>query len=300
MVQTKFEAFAFLSNVDESIMKIRLPEGYQLRKIILTELEGVKDTIFGNSTMIGILQELTNKHILDNNNAYYVYLTEVVDTDPRFNGFDYLPAFVEKIDVLRKRLNLLKLYHEGDVRIPLSKIKMGHYPGTMATETFNYISYEKFKVGADEIDRISTILSSDIKTLKNLYLSEVFSLFEQSYTLPDLNFQFLTSMICLEMLFNPGESEVSYRISRNCAVFIGGDEEESRRIFCKIRALYNHRSSYAHRGVKGKIKPEDILFLRDVIRRSLTKLDSMPNFDKTALLSRLDGLGFGEGKRLIP
>jgi len=60
--------------------------------------------------------------------------------------------------------------------------------------------------------------------------------FEMAYSIFQDDLSFLTLMISMESLFNPGrEGELRYRISRNAAVLIGKDKEESANIFTKMK-----------------------------------------------------------------
>jgi len=96
----------------------------------------------------------------------------------------------------------------------------------------------------------------------------------------------------MEALFNPGDQEISYRISRSTAVLIGKTRSESKIIFEDVRNLYKKRSNLVHTG-KADIKEEDIIKLRHYVRESIKAL-STKSVGKDDALRELNTLGFGD------
>jgi hypothetical protein len=80
--------------------------------------------------------------------------------------------------------------------------------------------------------------------------------FELSYRVWPAGLEFITLMIVMEVLFNDGHTELSYRISRGCAVLLGTSIEHSQKIFKDMKRLYSKRSKLMHTGNRKSITDE--------------------------------------------
>lgn len=100
-------------------------------------------------------------------------------------------------------------------------------------------------------------------------------------------------MISLETLFNPGRQELRYRVSRNTAVILGKEKEDSEKIFREIKKLYDKRSDIVHTGKSNTINEEDLLKLRHYVRESIKEIIKIDK-NKDELLELLNSCGFGE------
>ena len=84
-----------------------------------------------------------------------------------------------------------------------------------------------------------------------------------------------------------------YRISRNAAVLLGKDKEDSKTIFSEIKDLYDKRSKIVHTGNSNIINEEDLLKLRHYVRESIKEIIKVDK-NKDELLELLNSCGFGE------
>ena len=123
-----------------------------------------------------------------------------------------------------------------------------------------------------------------------------FENYEDSYEAQHPILSFLSLMIAMEVLFNPGKSELRYRISRNCAVLLGKDEKESQEIFSTIRNIYDVRSKIIHTGDSSNFDKEHLPLLRHYIRESIKKM-ILCDESKNTILGKLNTLGFGEFRK---
>ena len=128
---------------------------------------------------------------------------------------------------------------------------------------------------------------------KESFLQLAFGNFELSYQIHDRNLSFLSLMISLETLFNPGHQELRYRVSRNTAVILGKEKEDSKTIFREIKDLYDKRSKIVHTGNSNIINEEDLLKLRHYVRESIKVINNIGE-TKDELLEILNSCGFGE------
>ena len=104
-------------------------------------------------------------------------------------------------------------------------------------------------------------------------------------------------MISLETLFNSGRQKLSYRISRNTAVLLGKEKEDSETIFSDIKDLYDKRSKIVHTGNSNIVDQDDLLKLRHYVRESIKEINKIDK-NKDEFLKMLDSCEFGEGSRI--
>lgn len=76
----------------------------------------------------------------------------------------------------------------------------------------------------------------------------------------------------MEVLFNDGGSELSYRISRGVAVLIGKNRKECSKIYSNIKKFYKMRSHLVHAGKSEGINIKDIYLLRYYVRKSISEI----------------------------
>jgi len=151
----------------------------------------------------------------------------------------------------------------------------------------------RFELGDNEIAKAQSFLANNKIPFSKPHIQLAFESFELSYETHNLGLGFLSLMISLETMLNPGDYELRYRISRNTAVLLGENRKESESIFKEIRALYDKRSKLVHTGNKNVISREDVLKLRDYVRKSIKKIQTTGS-DKQNLIDALNAKGFGE------
>lgn len=201
-------------------------------------------------------------------------------------------------EYLRPTINLLRLYKEGnifmpfeffyfysnDIPTPLISTKIGRH--------FPQISI--FNLENSEIKEVENFIQNTKLPFKEKPLQLAFDNFQMSYGTNELGIQFLLLMISMESLFSPGNtSEYTYRISRSSAVLIGKDKDDSKSVFDAMKKLYGKRSTILHSGNSYSITGDDLLKLRDFVRRSIKEFNKI-GLDKKKILDILNSSGFGE------
>jgi hypothetical protein len=114
--------------------------------------------------------------------------------------------------------------------------------------------------------------------------------FELSYDVVRPPLSFLSLMISLETLLNPSDHEIRHRISRNAAVLMGKNLDESKRISSELRELYDKRSTLVHTG-KANISTEDVRKARNYTRESIKTIHRIDR-DKNEVMELLDSTGY--------
>jgi hypothetical protein len=235
-------------------------------------------------------------------NIFFIYSSVSPNTyiEPEM---DYVALTRESIfefeDLYNKYLNplirLLKLFKEGNIQIPFRYYFYKDKDSKFLAKC-NYLApildHEKYRIERKEIPVLKKFIETVKLPLKDDNLELAFENFELSYEVSNLNLKFLSLMNGMEVLFNPSDQELRYRISRNLAVLLGKDKEESQDYFKQMRKLYDKRSKIVHTG-KAEINQDDVLKLRGYVRDSI-KAFLILNMSKDDILPLLNSSGFGE------
>ncbi len=307
MSKEKIYFIGFLTNTDSSILKINLDHGFKIEAMSVDE--GIRFiSILQNRPYIEVLAEL-KVPIINNSEDKCFFVSNSFECDIEMNDEDrrdYLVNERTKFDVtlvqgyLTPIIRLMRLFKEGNIYIPLqfyyfvdnniSRLFMGIFEGN------NYNSQQRFTLEDSEISDFQIFIQKTKLPFKEPFLKLAFENFELSYLTPTSNLTFLSLMISMEILFNPGEQELSHRISRNAAVLLGKDFKESEMIFSEIKKLYTKRSIIVHGTIaSGKSKTannEDVVKLRNYVRESIKEIN-IKGKSRDELLEFLDSRGYG-------
>ena len=120
-----------------------------------------------------------------------------------------------------------------------------------------------------------------------------FESFELSYAPYDVGLAFLSLMTAMEVLLNPSDRELRYRVSRNAGVLLGQDRSDGEAIFTGMRSLYDKRSKLVHTGDRSVVTREDMLELRRYVREAIKEVVRC-GIPKDQLTKMLNSCGFGE------
>jgi len=238
---------------------------------------------------------------------------------------DLESAKVKVKDYLEPIVKLMRLFKENAINI-----SMGYYYSKDGLISINQLSAVEYSYDEEETNlfcqsftRYPFIYHNDIysletyelpilrsfiedilaqnrePTFKDPILKIAYDSYDLSYYVHSTTQALLNLMIGLEALFNPGGGELRYRISRNVAVLIGEDKEDSKDIYKYMKNIYVKRSNLVHTGsARGVITIDDLLKLRGYVRRSIKKFNEFcvrnPGKKKGDLLDILEISDFGE------
>lgn len=198
---------------------------------------------------------------------------------------------------LKPALRLMGLFKEGGICMPLwyyffidnARAK----PFTHQSDMQALYSYIKYNLDDTEISDLEYFIQNISLPFEKPFLELAFENFELSYKTNNLSLAFISLMISLETLLNPSDYELRYRISRNIAILLGENQQESKRIFKEVKKLYNQRSRLIHAGEKQTKNQEDVLKLRNYVRAAIKEINTM-GCSKKELVDILNTCGFGE------
>lgn len=200
-------------------------------------------------------------------------------------------------EYLKRIVRLMRLFKEGTICLPIARyfyyrngtprLLMGTPVDTCLIVGPPYILKEQ------EVTRLQIFLQKTNLPFGEPFLQLAFESFEVSYEVYNLGLAFLSLMISLETMLNPDDREPRYRVSRNAAVLLGSNPQESERIFSEVRGLYDKRSKLVHTGENANIGQEDGLKLRGYVKEAIKEMN-MTGQSKDELLETLNACGFGQ------
>ena len=301
MSEKKIYFIGFLTNTDASILQLSLNHGFKIRA--LSQNEALDFIMVVNRVPhMEAGRILFMRYPCLNSEEKQVYVVNnSIEADietGESKSFDVVARFDNKFfhGYLNPSIRLMRLFKEGDLRIPLKyyyTIKNGKPISFISGGTGRYVSREPYHLESSELRDLYRFLHDTTLPFKRAFLQLAFGNFELSYEISNIGLSFLTLMISLETLLNPGEWELRYRISRNAAVLLGSDKEESKTIFSEIKELYDKRSKVVHTGESNVIKRGDLLRLRHYVRESIKNIYLLKR-SKDEILDLLNSRGFGE------
>ena len=147
-----------------------------------------------------------------------------------------------------------------------------------------------------EIYSINSFISKTKLDFKDLnfsskLLSSAAFLYDQSYTASVPTLRFIVCVIGLESLLVDGKSELSYKLSRNCAMLLSSNSDEYLKLFSKMKKIYSKRSDYVHNGFVKSLEENEIVETRNILRNVIFKIIEK-NISQESLLKELDLKGY--------
>jgi len=197
---------------------------------------------------------------------------------------------------LSNKVKLLRLFEEGNIILRFSFL---YYSDESQPNVCSSVregplwSKSIFTLRNEKVAEVQQFINKTKIPFQNKFLQLSFDSFNLSYEMHDQNLLFLSLMISMEAMFNRGPSEVTFQVSRNCAVLLGKDREDSEHIFKDIKNLYKKRSNIVHGSKDKAITKEDIINLRKYVRQSIKEINLI-GVDKEELLNLLNSCGFGQ------
>ena len=305
MIKKDVHFLGVLANVDQSILKYRLEHGFEITSVpvdeavhLISNLENlpqksVYSKLFMHYPCINSSENriylVSKKMIGEIKLDYYGRVVEVPEEIWSFAG-EYVSRY------LGQTFRLMRLFKEGNILMPLSYYyyeDRGIPKSFMQASTTLPISRELYHLEDSEIPELQKFLKEFTLPFQKDFLQLAFENFEESYHVTKRHLAFLSLMIGLEALFNPGGGETRYRVSRNVAVLLGRNREDSKAIFENVKKLYDKRSKVIHSGKVDEIEEVDVLNLRNYLRESIKKIYRM-GVEKDELLEKLNEAGYGE------
>lgn len=185
--------------------------------------------------------------------------------------------------------------------ISLSPLEKKYQTGTITTYPFN-------PTGDNYIDNFLYIERYEYKFFNNFlktyfhssynlkYLKYILSVYANSYREYNPIYQFISLMICLEVIVE-GTEQLSYRVKRNTAILCGNSVKSCTRIYENVNQLYKLRSAIVH-GVEIKASFKNFKeyhqYLKKLVARLIRELIAHNIPTVSELNDKLTELGYGQ------
>lgn len=221
----------FLTHTDSSILKISLDHGFKIEAMSVDE--GIRFiSILQNLPDMEVYSELSREFLINNSENKCYFISNSFEFDIGMNGEDRRLLINErsKFDVSQVQgyllpiIRLMRLFKEGNIYMPLRfwfSID-NNIPRLFLCEYYrnNYTSWDKFTLKHSEISEFKKFIQNTKLPFKEPFLQLAFENFELSYLTPTSNLTFLSLMISMEILFNPGEHELNHRFPEMLQSFL--------------------------------------------------------------------------------
>jgi len=306
MAKKKAYFMGLLANTDSTILAVDLDHGFKIEDISQGNAISLISTIEGIPYEVARENLFFNPPYLDSSGSKLYYIGNSFDISFEVNDEGIWLNFPHDLENFRHNLDLgyvqpvillMRLFKEGNICIPIKYYYFvdNNTPKSLGREStvFWMPPEPKFTLVHSELPGLQRLIQDTKLPFKEEFLQLAFDNFNLSYQTYNINLSFLSLMISLEALFNPGGQELRYRVSRNIAVLLGKGKDDSKLIFSEIKDLYDKRSNIVHAGKSNIISKDDLLKLRFYVREAIKEVINMGK-NKTELLDMLNSCGFGE------
>jgi len=306
-----------LANVDSSILKVKL------RKDLKIESMSYDDLL----KLFSALEDLPYRAVAQEWFLHFPYVyspqskTEIGAKSPSemecyvvSNSFDAdleydqcgrltnpftsnVSAFAQVVqNYLNPTIKLMRLYKEGNICKPLEyyfTVFDGKPKPVLGGRSPTDVVEELFTLRDEELQELEEFIHKTSLPSEGSFVDLAHKNFELSYQTHNVGLSFLSLMIAMEVLFNPG----AHKVARNAAVLLGTSEKNSTEIFEEVKGLHDKRSQLLHSGKTSKVCREDVTRLRYFVRESIKRVMAL-GIQKEVLLEKLNRMGFGDGVNL--
>ena len=310
MPKRKVRFMGLLTKTDSSILGVKLEYGFKIEQIgerelieLIIKLEDIPEFL-GKPRVYNkgyLNREEGNAYIISNSIDGIESIKPGEIDNKNFNVIDSYE--IKHGKYLDEKLTLMRLFKEGHLFMPeryyffeddesaIYLVRTGMGKTAMGEDFMKGTTYSLEK---SELQDLQTFIQSTKFPFLNPSLRLAHQNFEMAYSIYHKDLSFLALMISMESLFNPGgEGELTYRISRNTAVLIGKDKDDSRNIFRKMKKLYGKRCDIVHQGKPNAVTEDDVKDLRNYVIRSIKEFYKIEK-SKDEILELLNSSGFGD------
>ena len=274
---------AVIFGADETLLNVNLDNEYRFKRMSLMPLKDHLDVIFETDAM-GLRLDYETARIdgtLDIICAFKSYTICLTTTEVE----EYYRKICDHVLVyLDDSIRAIRLFVEGPVRFKKLSIKMKsetvRVGETDTSSNFNCISpiceamvtstICNFHCDDEKIEELNNNIRLVKFPLSDKLLNNCHRYYDLSYHYD--NFISITLLItCLEILFLDNENTKKERLAKRCSVFLYDSKNERLSCYNKLLETYKKRCDFVHDGDCLQIINDDILFLRDCVRKSLEK-----------------------------
>ncbi|MCS6130776.1 hypothetical protein DWV13_03750 [Clostridium botulinum] len=274
---------AVLFGADETLLNVNLGNGFKFRRMSLIPSKDNLDTIFEIDD-VGLRREYETARIDAVLEVVCAFKSYTICLD-RIEVEKYYSKMCDDVlKYLDDTIRAIRLFIEGPVRFKKLSVKMKSeiecVDETEMSKSFSRIisigeamktnTISKFHCEDKEINELNNNISLRKFPLVDEVLNNCHRYYDLSYQQD--NFISITLLItCLEILFLNSEKAKKEKLAKRCSVYLYDSKDERINCYYKLLKVYKKRSDFVHDGDCLQVENEDILFLRECVRKSLVK-----------------------------
>ena len=277
MSKYTYSLCAVMFGSDETLLKIELNDGFSfVKKSLLPQKHGL-NKVFETDAM-GLRRDYDTAKVNDDLDVICVVKEFQIDLNASDAHLFFTKTSDECLVSLDNQIRIIRLFYECPLRFKIVSFRM-RCTGTShefvnifkMNESFITSPISCFHCTDDLAVQINHFLDTFTLPLFDEVLNVAHMHYDLSYHQPQ--FISITLLItALEALFLNDEQSKKEKLSKRCSVYICNEEKETLDCYNKLKLEYNKRSLFVHKGVSKGISDDDILFLRDCVRKSILKM----------------------------
>ena len=318
-LKIKYKIKAILFGVDETIINnLELGNSYFVERDSMTNnklWEAFDYTAFGlrrmyeeaklNSNLEVALLKKADEVSYDNailiaGKGWFVDEKDIIDII-----YDYE---IEQMNYVDEKMRIIRLFSENGFNIKEllinaevinqenDEIVLNHNSKIPLPDRIIGVTEKLSLSNSDKVIKINSFISKmDLRFKDSKFSPKILSsaafLYDQSYTSPVVTLRFMVGVIGLESLLVDGNSELSYRLSRNCAMLLSSNLDEYLELLTKMKKIYKKRSDYVHNGIVKSLEEKEVIEVRSILRNVIFKIIEK-NISQDLLIKELDLKGY--------
>ena len=318
-LKIKYKIKAILFGVDETIINnLELGNSYFVERDSMTNnklWEAFDYTAFGlrrmyeeaklNSNLEVALLKKADEVSFDNailiaGKGWFVDEKDIIDII-----YDYE---IEQMNYVDEKMRIIRLFSENGFNIKEllinaevinqenEEIVLNHNSKIPLPDRIIGVTEKLSLSNSDKVIKINSFISKmDLRFKDSKFSPKILSsaafLYDQSYTSPVVTLRFMVGVIGLESLLVDGNSELSYRLSRNCAMLLSSNLDEYLELLTKMKKIYKKRSDYVHNGIVKSLEEKEVIEVRSILRNVIFRIIEK-NISQDLLIKELDLKGY--------
>lgn len=283
------EYLGLISNVERSILDVEFGNGFHTEEMELAEFAQICENEFGMADVWDKLDHEWGYCGQDEaHRPQHVYVvkkslpdfpqpsTTLKDATLWREQLQMEQEYEEKVSAyVESKTRLLRLLCKGSIKLSFEMFYNTGSDGSKelvsSREQTQTCAKRLFTIKENQLKQFSHFDCEQLLQDLPTYLKFAWDNFEQSYEIPNLEFEFVCLMTSLEALLNDGESQQKCSITKGIAILVAENEQEAQSLVAKLKSLYEIRALLLDTGDKKAITGETVVELKDIVRRSLIK-----------------------------
>lgn len=284
----KYSVYAVIFGADETLLKIKLHDGFSFKRLSLIPHIDNLDKIFDTNS-IDLRRDYESAR-LDQETLDVICAVKSESYTRSVTGCSeqYYKKLDEDLNLLDNQIRIIRLIKEAPLRFKIMACSFSSERYLMVNGMSTAINYNEIIPIAEAIkttpissfhcsDKEAKIINSALSEIQLPLQDKLLNICHGYYDLSYHTEKYISITLlitALEIMYlaknTKGKKEI---LAKRCSVYLFSSEEKSeiKDNYDRIKAVYKKRSEFVHNGKVSDIADDDILYLRDCVRKSLLK-----------------------------